>query len=147
MSSPNAPRPTDHDHLRFALMSAGQRVWDAQDEPERFHETRDDLVKFCITQLVPHLERDERRLLTARHGPAGGLLAQAMTAEIRTMKASVYELSTTTRACEAMALTRVLHTFLAAHDHHEKLLLTESSGSAARRGAGPPATQNPDLRP
>ena len=38
------------------------------------------------------------------------------------MTATVYELATTADACEAMALTRVLHTFLAAHDHHEKLL-------------------------
>lgn len=117
-----APRSIGHDRLRFGLMSAGQRMWDARDQPDGFPEAHDGLVEFCVTELLPHLERDERWLLQAQRCPEGRLLAEAMRAETRTMTAAVYELSTTTGACEAMALTRVLHTFLAAHDHHEKLL-------------------------
>ena len=117
-----APRPTGHDRLRFDLMSAGLRMWRTREQPEEFPEAHDHLVKFCSTKLLPHLDRDERWLLDTQGCPEGRLLAEAMRAEIRTMTAAVYELATTTDACEAMALTRVLHTFLAAHDHHEKLL-------------------------
>ena len=103
-------------------MSAGLRMWNTRDWPDRFPEARDDLIEFCTNELTPHLERDERWLLQAQRCPEGRLLAQAMRAETRTMTAAVYELATTTGPCEAMALTRVLHTFLAAHDHHESLL-------------------------
>ena len=115
-----------HDRLRFGLMSAGQRMWDTREQPG-FPEAHDGLVEFCRTELLPHLERDERWLLQAQHCPQGRLLAEAMRAETRTMTATIYELTTTTGACEAMALTRVLHTFLAAHDHHEKLLHAAAS--------------------
>ncbi len=118
---------TDHDRLRFGLMSAGRRMWDAREQPDRFPEARDGLVEFCRAELLPHLERDERWLLQAQRCPEGRLLAGAMRAETRTMTAAVYELTTTTGACEAMALTRVLHTFLAAHDHHEKSLRTSAA--------------------
>ena len=128
MSGSNAPLPTGHDHLRFGLMSVGQRMWDAREQPDQFPGLRDDLVQFCLTELLPHLERDDRWLLQTTHSPEVSLLAQAISAEIRTIKATVYELSSTTGACEAMALTRVLHTFLAAHDHHEKLMTAGSSG-------------------
>lgn len=121
------PQPTGHDSLRFALMSAGQRMWDAREQSDAFPEARDGLVEFCRAELLPHLERDERWLLQAQRCPEGRLLAEAMRAEIRTMTAAVYELATTTGACEAMALTRVLHTFLAAHDHHEKLIHAAAS--------------------
>lgn len=84
-------------------------------------------MKFCGAELLPHLERDDRWLLHARRCPEGRLLAEAMLAENRTMTAAIYELATTSKACEAMALTRVLHTFLAAHDHHEKLLQTTTT--------------------
>lgn len=116
------PLSTDHDRLRFALMGAGQRMWGAREQPAKFPEAREGLVDFCVTELLPHLEHDEHWLIEAQQCPEGHLLAKAMLAETRTMTATVYELSTTTGPCETMALTRVLHTFLAAHDHHEKLL-------------------------
>lgn len=102
-------------------------MWDARAQPDRFPPARDELVRFCVTELLPHLELDERWLLEPQCCPEGRLLAEAMRAEGRTMKATVDELSTATEACEAMALTRVLHAFLAAHDHHEKLLRTATS--------------------
>jgi len=121
------PQHTGHDRLRFGLMSAGQRMWDAREQPDGFAEARDGLAEFCRAELLPHLDRDARWLLQAQRCPEGRLLAEAMRAETRTMTAAVYELTTTTGACEAMALTRVLHTFLAAHDHHEKLLRTTAA--------------------
>lgn len=123
------PQHTDHDRLRLGLMSAGQRMWNAREQPDRFPEARDALVEFCTTVLLPHLERDEGWLLEAQRCPEGHFLAEAMRAETRMMMGAVYELETTTGACEAMALTRVLHAFLAAHDHHEKLL--RAAGSIA----------------
>lgn len=121
------PHHIDHDRLRSGLMGTGLRMWDARDQPETFSEAHDSLVEFCRADLLPHLERDEHWLAQAQSCPEGRLLAQAMLAESRTMTAAVYELATTTHACEAMALTRVLHTFLAAHDHHEKLLRTATA--------------------
>ena len=123
------PRHTDHDTLRFGLIAAGQRMWDAREQSDDFPGTHASLVKFCQTRLLPHLERDEPWLLQAQNCPEGRLLAEAMRAENRTMTATVYELMTTTGVCEAMALTRVLHTLLAVHDHHEKLLRTTAARS------------------
>ncbi len=100
---------------------------DAHNQPEEFPKAHDSLMEFCRADLLPHLKRDEHWLLQAQRCPEGRLLAEAMLAETRTMTAAVYELATTTDACEAMALTRVLHTFLAAHDHHEKLLRTTAA--------------------
>lgn len=128
MSCPPAPH-TSHDPLRFGLMSAGLRIWDTREQPDDFPGARGRLVEFCLTELLPHLDRDERWLSDAQHCPEGRLLAQAMLAETRTMRAAVSALSTATDACEAMAQTRVLHTFLAAHDHHERLL--QAADSAA----------------
>lgn len=108
-------------------MDIGLRIWAAHDHPEKFPEAHNSLMEFCHADLLPHLERDEHRLLQAQRCPEGRLLGEAMLAESRTMTAAVYELATTTNACEAMALTRVLHTFLAAHDHHEKLLRTATA--------------------
>lgn len=105
-------------------------MWDSREQPDGFPEARDGLVKFCFTELLPHLDRDERWLLQAQRCAEGRLLAEAMRAEIRTMTAAAYELATTAGACEAMALTRVLHTFLAAHDHHEKLLRAAFASTA-----------------
>ena len=108
-------------------MRTGQRMWEGREQPEGFLDTRDALVEFCRTRLLPHLEGDDRWLLQAQRCSEGRLLAQAMRAEIRTMTAAVYELASTTGACEAMALTRMLHTLLAAHEHHEKLLRTTAA--------------------
>lgn len=108
-------------------MSAGLRMWHTRERPEEFPEARDELVRFCHSELLSHLDRDERWLREARHCPEGRLLAEAMRAEARAMTAAVYELSTATEACDAMAHTRVLHAFLAAHDYHEKLLHAAAS--------------------
>lgn len=126
MSRPPAPQP-GHDRLRFGLMSAGLRMWHTREQPDDFPEARDRLVDFCVTELLPHLDRDDRWLSDAELRPEGRLLAEGMRAETRTMRAAVSALSTAADACEAMAQTRVLHTFLAAHDHHQKLLLAADS--------------------
>lgn len=98
-------------------------MWHTREKPDEFPEARDRLVDFCVTELLPHLDRDEQWLSDPDLCPKGRLLAEAMRAETRTMRAAVSALSSATDACEAMAQTRVLHTFLAAHDHHQKLLL------------------------
>ena len=121
------PQSTDHERLRFGLMNAGKRMWDSREQPDEFPKARGELVEFCIANLIPHLEHDDRWLLEAQHCAEGRLLAEAMRAEGWTMTATVNELSSTDGACELMALTRLLHTLLAAHDHHEKLLRTAAS--------------------
>ena len=127
MADAMAPQHTGHDPLRLGLMNAGLRMWRTRERPEEFPEAHDHLVTFCFTELLPHLDRDEQWLLDAQGSADGRLLAEAMRAELRTMTAAVYELPTAADACEAMALTRVIHTFLAAHDHHERLLLAADS--------------------
>lgn len=117
-----ASRPTGHDGLRFALMSAGLRMMDAAQEPDGFPQAHDEVVRFCATELLPHLGHDDRWLVEVADCPEGRLLVEAMRAEVRMMKAAVNELSTATEPAEAMAQVRVLHAFLAAHDHHEALL-------------------------
>lgn len=123
MSCTIATQSADHDRVRFALMNAGQRIWECRDQPVGFPEARDGLAEFCRTELLPHLAADEPWLREVQHCTEGRLVAEVIRAEARTMTAAVYELAATTTACEAVALTRVLHAFLAAHDHHEKLLL------------------------
>ncbi len=117
-------------------MSAGLRMWHTRERPDDFGEARDRLVDFCTTELLPHLDRDERWLSDAELRPEGRLLAAAMRAESRTMRAAVSALSTATDACEAMAQTRVLHTFLAAHDHHTKLLVAADSTAGSHGALG-----------
>lgn len=104
-------------------MNVGLQVQAAIEHPERFLTAREDLLQFCFSDLLPHLDADERWLLEAQRCPAGRLLAEAMRTEARAMTAASYELVTAAGPCEAMALTRVLHAFLAAHDHHQKSLL------------------------
>ena len=122
-----APQHTDHERLRLGLMSAGLRMWSTREQPDGFPEAHDQLVRFCVTEVLAHLDRDERWLAEAQRCPEGRLLAEAMRAEARMMTAAVHELSTAPEVCAAMAQTRVLHTFLAAHDHHEELLRTATS--------------------
>lgn len=118
------PPGTDHDALRLALMDAGREVRRAVDDPRRFPSARDDLARFCFAELLPHLEADELWLLDARQCAGGRLVAEVIRAEARAMTAVVYELVATTRPWEAVAATRVLHALLAAHAHHEQLLVT-----------------------
>ncbi len=103
-------------------MRAGLRMWDARDQPDALPDALQDLVGYAVAEILPHLESDEQWLLEAQGCPSGGLLAEAMRAESRTMAGAVHELTTAADACEAMALTRVLHALLAVHDHHENLL-------------------------
>ncbi len=119
---PAASPPPNHDTLRLALLDAGRQVRAAADDVERFPDARDNLARFCFTELLPHLEADESWLLEARHHPETRLLADAVRTEARAMTAAVYELAATTAPCEAVAATRVLHALLAAHAHHEQLL-------------------------
>jgi hypothetical protein len=109
--------------LRFALMDAGRQVRAAADDPQRFPAARDHLARFCFAELLPHLEADDSWLFEARRCGEGRLLADAMRTEARAMTAAVYELAAATDPCEAVAATRLLHTLLAAHAHHEQLLL------------------------
>lgn len=53
------PQHIGHDRLRFGLMSMGQRMRDAREQPEGFPEARDGLVEFCRAELLSHLERDD----------------------------------------------------------------------------------------
>lgn len=122
MSCPTPPLPADHDELRLGLMGAGRLIRAAAEEPELFADARQGLVTFCFDRLLPHLESDEQWLLEARACAEGGLLADAMRTEARAMTGAVFELVAATGPCEAMAATRVLHSLLAAHAHHEELL-------------------------
>lgn len=124
MPCPAAPPPASHDMLRLALMDAGRQVRASAEDLERFPAARDNLVRFCFAELLPHLEADEGWLLEARHCDGGRLLADAIRTEARAMTAAVYELAAATGPCEAVAATRVLHALLAAHAHHEQLLVT-----------------------
>ncbi len=115
-------RPTGHDLLQVDLLAAGLRMWASRGRPDVLPRAVADLGHFCESTLLPHLERDERWLRDAQDCAEGHLLAQAMRAEIRAMTGVIEELGSVSEACEAMALTRVVHSFLVAHDHHENLL-------------------------
>ena len=121
---PGAPAPTSHDVLRLALMDAGRRIRASAEDPEGFPAARDNLVRFCFAELLPHLEADEDWLLEARQCAEGRLLADAIRTEARAMTAAVYELAAASGPCETVAATRVLHALLAAHAHHEQLLVS-----------------------
>lgn len=121
---PGAPPPARHDLLRLALMTAGRQVRASLEDLEGFPPARDNLVRFCFAELLPHLEADEGWLVAARHHVESRLLIDAIRSEARAMTAAVYELAAVTGPCEAVAATRVLHAFLAAHDHHEQLLVS-----------------------
>ena len=110
--------------MRLRLMDAGQRLRSVAHDPTGFPTARDDVVRFCFAELLPHLAADETWLLEARDCGEGRLLADAMRSEARAMTAAVDELATATDALEAVAATRLLHAFLAAHAHHERLLVT-----------------------
>lgn len=118
-----APAPSSHhDDLRLALMQAGRQVRAGLDDPDLFPAALDGLVRFCLTELLPHLEADESWLLALQDCPEKRLLAAAMRTEARAMAGAVNELVAARSAFEAVAATRVLHALLAAHAHHEQLL-------------------------
>ena len=118
-----APPLDNHDALKLGLMDAGRRMRAAVDDPELFLSAREQLLAFCSEQLLPHLEDDERWLREAGVCATGGLLADAMRTEARAMTGAAYELVGAANPCEAMATTRVLHALLAAHAHHQELLV------------------------
>lgn len=120
---PASPPAVNHDMLRLALIDAGQRVAAAVEEPDRFPAARDGIARFCYAELLSHLEADEHWLLEARHCTEGRLIAEAIRTEARAMTAAVHELADATDPCQAVAAIRVLHALLAAHAHHEQLLL------------------------
>lgn len=134
MTCPTAKSPERHDRLRFGLVGAGRLVRASVEDPVLFADARRDLVAFCLDELLPHLETDERWLVRARLCTKGGLLADAMRAEARAMTAAAFELMGAAGPCEAMAATRVLHALLAAHVHHEELLV--ATGTVEREAAG-----------
>lgn len=136
MTCPTVQPPVHHDALRFGLVGAGRRVRASVDDPDLFAAARQDLVTFCFDELLPHLEADERWLVQARLCPRGGLLADAMRAEARAMTAAAFELVAATGPCEAMAATRVLHALLAAHVHHEDLLVAAGAEQPDQDGGG-----------
>jgi hypothetical protein len=121
------PCPTppldNHDALKLGLMDAGRRMRAAVDDPGLFLSAHEQLLVFCSEQLLPHLEDDERWLREAGVCATGGLLADAMRTEARAMTGAAYELVGAANPCEAMATTRVLHALLAAHAHHQELLV------------------------
>ena len=125
------PRVTEsHDRLRLELLTAGSRVMATTDGPA-FLAARDELAAYCTDHVLAHLEADESWLAEADTCPEARLLARAMRAETRTMAGAVDELRRAAHPCEAMASTRVLHTFLAAHAHHELLLVAAIRREAA----------------
>ena len=120
------PPSTSHDELRLTLMDAGRQVRATVDDLDRFPAARDNLARFCFAELLPHLEGDESWLLEARQCPELRLIADVIRTGARAMTAAVYELVAATGPCEAVAATRVLHAFLAAHAHYEQLLHNRS---------------------
>jgi hypothetical protein len=111
-------------------MTAGRRVMATAEGPE-FLAARDELSVYCTDHVLAHLEADESWLAEADMCPQARLLARAMRAEARAMAAAVDELARAANPCEAMASARVLHTFLAAHAHHELLLVDAIEEAAA----------------
>lgn len=126
-------------------MSAGLKAWGANEAPDQFPAALEALVRFCVTEVLPHLEHDEDWLREAEKLSEKRLLAKAMRAEARAMESSVEQLLTATGPCEAMALTRVLHSFLAAHDHHEKLLTGEALPAERTTHANPDQSKRSPL--
>lgn len=113
---------TTHDELRLELMAAGQGMRAAVEDPARFAPAHERLVRLALDQVLPHLEADERWLRDAEALPETRLLALAVRSEARAMIAAAHQLVDSTTPCEAAAITRVLHTLLAAHVHHGELL-------------------------
>lgn len=129
---PVHPPGASHDRLRLALMDAGRAVRAAAEDPVRFTAARDALARFCVTELLPHLETDERWLSEAGRCPEAALLVAAIRAETRAMRAAVQDVAQAAGPCEVVAATRVLHVLLATHDHHERLIaeVDQSQGAA-----------------
>ncbi|MDN5798036.1 MAG: hypothetical protein L0H79_20145 [Intrasporangium sp.] len=124
MSCPPVTAPTDHDRLRLGLMNAGLRLRDAVQTSTTFEAARAELTRYCLFEVLPHLEQDEAWLTRAEQCPAARPLAQAMRAETRVITAAILELQDSDAPCEVVAVTRVLHTLLALHEDHQQRLVT-----------------------
>ncbi|GAA3166459.1 hypothetical protein GCM10010531_18870 [Blastococcus jejuensis] len=120
-----------HEQLRLGLMTAGSRMLAADGDAD-FREAHAALAAFCASELVPHLEADERWLVRAGSCPEARLLATAMRAEARALTAAVGELAAATDPCGAAAAARVVHALLSAHINHTGLL-AEAIGPAGNR--------------
>jgi hypothetical protein len=121
----SCPTPTatdEHEQLRLGLIAAGVPLRDALEDPVRFEIARAELVRHGFEKVLPHLEHDEHRLTEAEHCTYAAPLARAIREESRAITAAVYELDGTGSRCEIVAATRVLHTLLALHAHHEQQL-------------------------
>lgn len=124
----------DHDRLRLELMSAGRRLSEAAADAGAFRKAHEHLTTFCVSELLPHLEKDDEWLVDAGRTAERELLAQAIRAENRAMVAIIDELAAATSPCDTVAATRVLHTLLAAHAHNEELLVTAIGARSAPAG-------------
>lgn len=127
-----------HDQLRLDLMNAGREFLAASAEQDDFGEARARLVAFCTDELLPHLERDERWLTKTSECEEGRLLGLAMRAEARAVRGAVYELMSALDASEVMGATRVVHALLAAHAHHQELLLSATETPEGQPGEPAP---------
>jgi hypothetical protein len=144
MTCPTAPLLDTHEGLILGLMGAGLPVREAVDDPATFLAAREELVRFCRKELLPHLAAHEDWLVAARGCSEGRLLADAIRTEARAMTAAVYEIAAADSACDAVAATRVLHAMLSAHAHHEQLLVAAVGPEAEARHphARPAATRS-----
>lgn len=122
MSCPTPTVTDEHEQLRLELIAAGVALRDALEDPARFETARAGLVRHGFEKLLPHLESDEHWLNEAEHCTNAAPLARAIREEGRAITAAVYELDGTGSRCEIVAATRVLHTLLALHAHHEQQL-------------------------
>jgi hypothetical protein len=135
MICPEVRKSNQLEQLRLGLMDVGRRL-QAATEDHSFHEAHAELTNFCLRTLLPHLHRDEHWLVEAGDCAEARLLTLAMRSEARAMTAAVYDLAAATNQCEAVASTRVLHVLLAAHAHHEDLLVTKRPVAPASQTAG-----------
>jgi hypothetical protein len=110
-----------HDALRLRLLTAGRDLRLAVDDPQRFAEARARLTAFLVDEVLAHLAEDEPWLLAAEQQPDTRLLAQVTRAEILTVEAAVEDIVSAAEY-EAVGATRVVHTLLAVHDLHMRLL-------------------------
>jgi L-alanine-DL-glutamate epimerase-like enolase superfamily enzyme len=114
---------TDHDGLRLELMTLARVVAVTKDDPTLFVDAHAALTAYCAEKVLAHLEQDEGWLVEMECCPEARLLARAMRAEARPITGAVHELIASRTPCDTVASTRVVHALLAAHTHHEQLLV------------------------
>lgn len=122
-----------HERLRLELVAAGRALVAAAETEAAadLAEAREDLERFCATDLLPELRRDEVCLERAEEHLETRLLAVAMRAQIRAITAIAEELRAPSAPWVAVAATRALHAMLAAYSHHHALLSSAVNDPAA----------------